>query len=144
MPEACERIGRFCQQVAADVPAELLVETLWHNFIAANPLMIAFLGLEDSGVVGHCLVDIESWAGSTEKFATVLQFQLDRPVPRSEMQRCYAQLVRWALSHDATQLQALASNERTARLFRQRYGFATHRILMRRPLIKASPSAPKS
>ncbi len=132
VPEVCQRIRRFCERVASDAPAELLVQTLWLNFVHATPQMIAFVGLDDSGLVGHALVSIEEWAGT--RIATVLQYEVDHPVPREEIRRCYGELVRWARSCGATQLQGLAINHRVARVLRQRYGFTERYVLMRRPL----------
>jgi GNAT superfamily N-acetyltransferase len=132
VPEACDRIRRFCERVGSDAPAEKIVAAYWQNFVHPAPQMIVFVCLDDSGVMAHALLDIEEWAGT--RIATVLQYELDRPVPGGEIRRCYAELVRWARSCGATQLQGLAINQRVARVLRQRYGFTEHRILMRRPL----------
>jgi len=119
--------------MGSDAPPDRIIGAYWYNFVSPTPKLVLAVALDDSGIiVGHCLAEIEEWDGVT--VAMVLQLELDKAVPKSEIRRGYEALTRWAKASGATRIQALAVNRKVARLLRLRYGFEEHRILVRRPL----------
>lgn len=132
MGEVLDRIGLFCAKYGSVADPALLRQSVSNHFAVGSPLVLA-VALVDSpaGLVGHLLAETSDWAGS--RFATILQYELDVPMPEDFRKRHFARIEEWARSIGAAGVQVFARNRAVARAFR-RYGLLEDATLMRKAL----------
>lgn len=138
MTTALDRIRAFCEKYDSDANVETLFDNIIVNFASGKPVVIPLLLLDRDGTVrGHMLLTIEDWMGC--RMATIIQLEVDHETPLTieVIQPAYDWVEGWAQKQGAQFLQCFARNEMVERLFRQRYGFDTKRILMRKKLAAA-------
>lgn len=131
MPYLLERVERFC----ADFPTDLLPEQL-REFIISGfrtktiGAMAAIVVINDHGVVvGHGLASIE--LRRRDKVGFVVQYQVDRFVPRYIREEIMRILRAWAKDQGAVALEAITWLPPKVL---ERYGFTHYRTMMRAPL----------
>ena len=130
-PHLFERIAKFCKEYDSDSVPELIVQALVEDFALGAGKLVAVALVVDGRVAGHILVTMEEWGGKL--YATIIQFELDVPLPREERLAWARWLEDWARARGAVAMQALARTRALARAFRA-YGFEEKRILLRKPL----------
>lgn len=146
MPYACERIWRFCETFPTDFSqgAAAFVETFQVNFASPDPRMVLLVVIEGEQLVGHALLDIQTYWKKT--VVNVQQLRIDRPWPRAELDQEIARiepvLAAWAARHGATEFRCLTASGTVARVLRSRYGFEEHGILIRRDIPKDDQGGP--
>lgn len=137
MPDAIERVERFCQKYETDGDERWSRETLVKAFASDTPNLMCFLMLECEKVVGHVLCGLDEWAG--KRFLTILQYEMDGPGDPAAVLRGLRALEQWGRSIGANGWQAICRNATLARVFRTYYGFQESGYLVRRDF--SSPSA---
>jgi len=143
-PFVVDRVVAFCEAYESDADPTILVETMTANFAMQKPSMIAIALATPQGLLaGHILVQIEDWMGVRK--ATIIQLEVDKEyaLKPEVVTPAYEWILWWAKECGAKELQCLARNDAVARLFRQRYGFESKRILMRKSLATDSENIVK-
>lgn len=134
MPAVCDRIRRFCETVGADAPAEMMIQALQVQFVLERPEVICIVAVNEDGIMGHLLANLEHWGGKVH--AHVLQLEIDdQSVPVAQKLAAFRMLIGWARDHGAAGIQAFIPEKYFDRLgFWKRMGFAQKYVVMRRPL----------
>lgn len=133
MPDAMRRIVRFCSQYSEDDPTGGdLCRSLVNSFVADDPPVMAVLLMQDDTVVGHLLLSLDKWL--QQQVLSLVQFQLDRPLPRDFVKRELAGVEEWGRLHGCAKVQAFAISEKLARAYRVFHGFGYYATIVRKPL----------
>lgn len=130
MPELLSRVKGFCQKFDTDSNGEVLAEAIIAHFTTTNPSVLAVVAFNGRKMVGHLLASIDLY--HDKKYATIIQYELDKPVDMGILQAALDRIGQWGKSHGAEQVQVLAQSDKLAKAFRRFYDFRQHRILMRR------------
>lgn len=131
-PYAIYRIASFAREHDSDADVGMMVTQLKISFVRPDGPASIILLLDDGQVIGHLLTTIEEWFGT--KFATIVQYSLDKPCPRNFTILALEEVERWAKSRGATFVQCLALDDKRARAFSVFHGFTKNRIVMRKAL----------
>jgi len=139
MPELLERIASFHRLVPeATMDHRALAVSLTQHFVCSSPLL-AGLGFiqedpetENLSLVGHIVWQIQESYG--EKSLVVLQYALDKGVPRETHKEGMAILDSVARAQECGAIVAACPSEAIARIHRVYHGFERHATLMRRPV----------
>lgn len=130
MPDALDRIEKFCQKYETDGDERWSRETLIKAFASDAPNLMCFLLLECDKVVGHVLCGLDEWAG--KRFLTILQYEMDGPGDPNVILKALRDLEQWGRAIGANGWQAICRDATLARVFRTYYGFEESGFLVRR------------
>lgn len=135
MPAMLYRIGTFAQRYDSDADTSMMIAHLKMAFVHPKPSAVMLAMLDEKGtLIGHLLVTIESWFGTS--FATIVQYEVDKGVrvPRGFQKIALARIEEWAKERGCTFVQALARNATVARAFTTFHGFEENRVVVRKSL----------
>jgi hypothetical protein len=141
-PAAVLRVSEFVRKYDSDADPLLMVAQLKQAFIHPRPAAHLMVLLEDNVIVGHLLVIVETWFGTD--FATIVQLEIDRPVPRAMARDTMAFIEDWAKEMGCKFIQCMARNEQVARAFKIFHGFERTRVMMKKSLSTADAVVPKT
>jgi hypothetical protein len=131
MPFAMYRIAQFVKNYDSDADPAMMLAHLKLEFSNPKPRMLVLVLLEDGAMRGHLLAGIEEWFGS--RFATVVQYETDTPVPLDLTREAFGAVEEWGKSHGCKAMRAITRNAALARTF-GRYGFSGERVIITKPL----------
>lgn len=143
MPEALARIEKFCARYDTDTAPDVLAEAVRLHFLYDQPGpdrplaggVRVLVALDGETMIGHAVLSLENWCGRLH--VTILQYELDRPIPTSLVRDAVEQIVAWARARGAVSLRLFARQDERgaarARLFR-RWGFRPTWLRMDLPL----------
>jgi hypothetical protein len=135
MPAVLERVRAFCERYDLDSTPHVLSQTVIEHFVVdeARSSVRALVALREERIVGHCLVSLEAWCGTV--YATVVQYEMDEPLPTQQVRDTLEQVEWWAKGKGATVLRVLACltdsrGPARIRAFQSLYGFRPTRQIL--------------
>lgn len=139
MPELLERIIRFPELVPeAEMDHVALARSFTQHFVCGSPALAALgvvptsNGERQPRLIGHILWEIQESYG--DKSLVVLQYVLDKGVPRETHQEGMRVLEEVGKANGCSSLIAACPSEAVARVHRMYHGFERYATLMRRRL----------
>lgn len=143
MPELLARVRRFSSQYGTDDPdGAVLCSQLVKNFTAdvarddrgfiTLPFVLGVLSLEDGRPTGHLVLSIDS--DGVRRWATVVQMEMDRTVPRAIRRQVSEVVERWARERGCEGIQAFAISPERVRAYSIFYSLRFTHTILRRPI----------
>lgn len=146
LPQVLARVAIMAKEMGSEASPEFLQRALLQHFAADDPMMAAFVAVDDGEIVrGHALVTRDQWCDA-KPVLTIIQYQLDHAMPIAWLQESMALIEAWAVATGAVSIRAYAyeddskrtgpddADRRRAVAFKRFYGFKEKRVLLERPV----------
>ncbi len=129
MPALVDRVFAFCEMDDAAANPNQLVHMIYAHYFSDKPSTLFGLAfIKDAEMVGHFLVQIEQFYGTTNM--TVLQYSLDEPAPRDVHKRIYTEIQDIARACGAKNLLGICPNPKIERIHRIFHGMKRYATIM--------------
>jgi hypothetical protein len=130
LPKFLTRVENFCNVYPTDLLFETLREYIIANFrLPGSTAMGAWVAMADTRVVGHILTSVEP--RGREKVGFLVQIECDQRPTDAERRESMAQIRKWARVAGVRTLEGITWLPPAVFA---RYGFTTHRTIIRAPV----------